>query len=138
MSPSFSDFIGFFSLFVALGAVGFALWMFDEQRKEARIDNFVTRYIAMVREDDNPKRDVHGLVTMLDAGILWLKSNDEIREAVCRLTACRIRQPFNTEDLESDLLNFFKTANEIRADLNSMWGIIMARVKAKESAMPPI
>ena len=136
MNPS--DIIATLSLAIAIGALGLALWMFDEQHKESRIDNFVTRYIAMIREEGSLVRDVHGFATMLDAGVLWLKSNNEVREAVIRIKACRVRQPCNDAELEGDLLAFFKTALSMREGPNDTFGIIRVKMKAQESATPPI
>ena len=125
----FTEIVAALSLFVSLGAIGTALWMFDEQNKRIRIDNFVTRYIARISDDPRSQRDAHGFTTMLDAGVLWLRDSEEIREAIRRIVDCRVRQPFSAHEIGTeDFYLFFSTALANKESLGDMFSIIKVRM----------
>lgn len=125
--------ISAFSVLVATGAVGITMWIFDEARKDGRIDGFVTRYITL-RRDPNSSSDPHGFTVMLDAGALWLRSDEELREAILRIRSSRTPQPFRDDQLAGGMLDLLRRALEMKEDLGNYESIVAVRAALERPA----
>jgi hypothetical protein len=124
---------------VTLLAIPVTFLLYWRRKRHERVSNVVSQFLSMRRTPSSRDKDTYGFATLQKAGVLTLRSNREVREALKRIELHGEKHPHSEhpEEMHSDLLCFFRDAALKSADLTNWEGLAAFTLKRENNNKSP-